>query len=313
VAARLARRADVLVESFLPGAGRRFGLDHETVSAANPGLIHCSIRGFPSDGPDAARPGYDFAVQGLGGIMSITGHPGGPPTKVGVAVTDITAGMFACSAVLAALHERGRSGRGRLVEVALIDAQVAWLANRAADWLIGGLEPGRLGNAHPSIVPYETFRASDGYLNLAVGTDEQFRRFCDEAGRGDLAVEPRYATNAGRVAAREELVAELAATIARRPLADWLDVLERTGVPGGPVLGIPEALAGPAAHMVDEIEHPTAGAIRLVRSPMRLDGERPGAHRPPPLLGEHGAEVLAELGYPPAEVDALLAGPCRPG
>ncbi len=202
VIGRLLRRSDVVVESFGPGAAERFGLDHATLAEASPGLVHCSIRGFPSDGPDAGRPGYDFAVQGLGGIMSITGQADGPPTKVGVAVTDITAGMFACTALLAALHERARSGRGRHIEVSLLDAQVAWLANRAADWLIGGLLPERLGNAHPSIVPYETFRASDGYLNLAVGTDEQFRRFCREAGRADLAADRRYATNSGRVAAR---------------------------------------------------------------------------------------------------------------
>src|SRR5581483_2759505 len=246
VARRLAERADVVLENFLPGAAERFGLDHAAVSAVNPAAVHCAIRGFPSDSPDAARPGYDFLMQGLGGIMSITGEPDGDPMKVAVAISDIVAGLFACSAVLAALVERDRTGAGRAIEVSLLDAQVAWLANRAGDWLISGLVPQRLGNAHPSIVPYETFRTADGFVNLAVGTDEQFRRFCREAGRDDLAGDPRYQTNAGRVDHRAELVSELRELMTGRTMREWLDVLERAHVPGGPVLTIPETFAGPA-------------------------------------------------------------------
>ena len=196
--------------------------------------------------------------------------------KVSVAISDIVAGLFASSAVLAALHERERSGRGRSCEVSLLDAQVAWLANRAGDWLISGIEPKRLGNAHPSIVPYETFRAADGYVNLAVGTDDHFRRFCAEAGRGDLATDPRWQTNAGRVEGRDVLVPQLRELLAGRTVAEWSEVLERAHVPGGPVLSIPETFAGPAAHMVERVQHPAAGEIGLVRSPIALRGRPAG-------------------------------------
>ncbi len=312
VAQRLAAGADVVIENFLPGAIERFGLDHEAVKAANPRVVHCAIRGFPAGHPDAARPGYDFVMQGIGGIMSMQGEPGGEPMKVAVAISDIVAGQFAASGILAALVRRGRTGEGGTVDVSLLDAQVAWLANRAGDWLIGGVEPVRLGNAHPSIVPYETFHASDGHINLAVGNDGQFVRFCREAGRDDLADDPDFATNPLRVLNRQRLVAALGETFATQPVAHWVDLLERASVPGGPVLALPEVFSGPAAHAVEEIEHPTAGRLRLVATPVRIDGERPDARMPPPRLGEHGAEILAEAGYSPEEASALLAGPCAP-
>ncbi|MDX6533501.1 MAG: CoA:oxalate CoA-transferase, partial [Gaiellales bacterium] len=296
VVRRLIEIADVVLHNFLPHAAQRYGVDAGSVAAINRRAVHCTISGYPSDGPDAERPGYDFLMQGLGGIMSITGEPDGRPMKVPVAISDIVAGLFASSAVLAALVERERTGVARACEVSLIDAQVAWLANRAGDWLIAAIEPERLGNAHPSIVPYETFAASDGYMNLALGTDEHFRRFCSAAGRDDLAGDPRWQTNRGRVEGREELVPELQRTISSRTVAEWNDVVDAARVPGGPVLSIPETFAGPAAHMVETTDHPAAGDVRLVRSPMRYEGERLGARLPPPRLGEHAAEVLAELG-----------------
>jgi crotonobetainyl-CoA:carnitine CoA-transferase CaiB-like acyl-CoA transferase len=313
VAQRLAAAADVVIENFLPHAGERFGLDPASVRTAAPRVVHCAIRGYPTGHPDAARPGYDFVMQGIGGIMSMQGEPDGEPIKVAVAISDIVAGQFASSAILAALLRRERTGEGATLEVSLLDAQVAWLANRGGDWLIGGIEPVRLGNAHPSIVPYQTFRAADGYVNLAVGTDEQFVRFCRAAGLGAMADDPTLATNRLRVEHRERLVGELARAIAGRPVSHWLDVLERAGVPGGPVLSVPDALAGPAAHTVETVEHPTAGPLRLVASPMQVDGGRPSARTPPPRLGEHTAEVLAEAGYSAGEIDRLLTGPCAPG
>jgi crotonobetainyl-CoA:carnitine CoA-transferase CaiB-like acyl-CoA transferase len=312
VVRRLIEIADVVLHNFLPHAAQRYGVDAKSVAAINRRAVHCTISGYPSDGPDAEKPGYDFLMQGLGGIMSITGEPDGRPMKVPVAISDIVAGLFASSAVLAALVEREQTGDARACEVSLIDAQVAWLANRAGDWLTAGIEPERLGNAHPSIVPYETFAASDGYINLALGTDQHFRRFCVAAGREDLAADPRWQTNRGRVEGRDELVPELQRTIGARSVAEWSGVVDAARVPGGPVLSIPETFAGPAAHMVETTDHPAAGDVRLVRSPMRYEGERLGARLPPPRLGEHAAEVLAELGYDASEVDALLAGACKP-
>ncbi len=312
VVRRLIAWADVVLHNFLPAAAARYGVDAASVHALNPRAVHCTIAGYPSDGPDAERPGYDFLMQGIGGIMSITGEPDGDPMKVAVAISDIVAGLFASSAVLAALVERDATGVGRACEVSLLDAQVAWLANRAGDWLMGGIEPQRLGNAHPSIVPYETFQASDGFINLAVGTDDHYRRFCREAGRADLADDARWQTNSGRVEGRDVLVPELRTLIADRSVAEWAQVLERAHVPGGPVLTIPEAFAGPAAHMIETTQHPAAGEIDLVRSPMRFEELRPGSRMPPPMLGEHAAHVLAELGYSEDEASHLLTGACNP-
>jgi crotonobetainyl-CoA:carnitine CoA-transferase CaiB-like acyl-CoA transferase len=313
VAQRLAAVADVVIENFLPHAGERFGLDAASVRGAHPAVVHCSIRGYPTGHPEAAKPGYDFVMQGIGGIMSMQGEPAGEPIKVAVAISDIVAGQFASAAILAALLRRARTREGATVEVSLLDAQVAWLANRGGDWLIGGIEPVRLGNAHPSIVPYETFQAADGYINLAVGTDEQFGRFCREAGFGELGSDPEFTTNRLRVVHRDRLVAELRRRFAERPVAHWLGVLDRAGVPGGPVLSVPDALAGPAAHTVETVDHPTAGPLRMIGSPMQVDGERLHARKPPPRLGEHTADVLAEAGYSPDEIAELVTGACTPG
>ena len=259
---------------------------------------------------DAHRPGFDFAIQAEAGGMSITGEADGPPLKVGVAIADITTGMFATIGTLAALRDADLSGRGHHVQVSLYDSQLAWLANRGSDWLVGGEEPHRLGNAHPAIVPYEAFPTSDGHVIVAIGTNEQFARFCSAAGLPELAGDARYASNALRVEHRLELVARLAEAIRQRPTADWLQVLETATVPGGPVRTIPEAFAH-APYSVVEHAHPLLGSVRTVRSPIGVDGEYLTAAAAPPLLGQHTGEVLAELGYDDDARAALLNGACR--
>jgi crotonobetainyl-CoA:carnitine CoA-transferase CaiB-like acyl-CoA transferase len=308
----LAAQSDVVIENFIPGGAERMGLGYAALRERRPSLVYCSIAGYPDDGPDASRPGFDFAIQGEGGVMSITGEQDGDPMKVGVAIADITAGIYATVGVLAALREATATGVGSHVQVSLFDAQVAWLANRASDFLVAGETPLRLGNAHPAIVPYESFRASDGYVIVAIGTDAQFVRFCREASLSELLDDPRFATNPDRVRNRAALTPVLAEAIQARPVADWLALMERAGVPGGPVRTIPEVFAH-APFATHTHEHATLGPIRTVRSPIGLDGTRATADAPPPLLGEHAAAILAEAGYSAREVEHLLTSVCRTG
>ena len=311
VGRRLAARADVVVDNFLPGSAARLGLDHATLAAGRPGVVTCSITGYPEDGPDAGRPGFDVAIQAEAGLMAITGSPDGPPTKVGVAVSDVTAGLFASIGVVAALAEARAGGPGRHVEVSLYDAQLAGLINRASDWIMAGEDQGRR-ERRSRIVPYEAFRAADGDLVLAVGTDEQFARFCEVAGLDALAADARFARNAGRVAHRLELVAAIADAISQRTVAEWTAAMAEAGVPGGPVRSLPEVFALLPRAAVQH-EHPVLGTVRTVRSPLLFDGSRPTAAAAPPLLGQHTAEVLAEAGYAEREITVLEQGPCRAG
>ena len=309
---RLAERSDVLVENFKVGALDRLGLGYDELSAANPGLVYCSITGFGQTGPYRARAGYDFLIQAMGGLMSVTGEPdgapGGGPMKVGVAIADVLTGMYATTAVLAALAHRERSGRGQRVDLALLDVQVAMLANQAQSTLVTGRPPGRMGNAHPSIVPYQAFATRDGHIVLAVGNDGQFARFCEAAGRPELSRDARFATNAARVRNRADLVALLAPVLAARTSRDWIAALEGAGVPGGPINDLAQVLADPqvrARGLRVEVPHPLAGTVPVVASPIRLS-ETPVEHGTPPLLGQHTREVLVEvLGMDAAEVEAL--------
>ncbi len=308
IARRLIATADVVVENFMPGTTAAFGLDYATLAADQPGLIYCSITGYGQTGPYRDRPGYDFMIQAEGGIMSITGPAEGEPHKVGVAIVDISAGLYAATAILAALHHRTQTGRGQWIDVALFDAQLGWLANVASNYLVSGDMPARYGNAHPNIVPYETFPTADGPIAVGIGSDAQWRRFCALAGRPDLGDEPRYATNAGRVAAREELVGLLRDVFRVRPSAEWLAALAAIRVPAAPINDVGTALNDPQAaarDMVQTVNHPD-GLLRLVGPVAKLSETPATVRAAPPLLGEHTAAILRdELSYSNEEIDEL--------
>jgi len=305
---RLAERSDVLLENFKVGSLSRLGLGWEDLSALNPRLVYCSITGFGQSGPYKDRPGYDFVVQGMGGLMSVTGEPDGEPMKAGVAMTDILTGMYVATAVLAALAHRERTGEGQHVDLALLDVQVATLANLAESYLVTGRAPDRHGNAHASIVPYQAFGTRDGYVVVAVGNDGQFARLCEVAGRPELATDPRFATNAARVENRAEIVPILEAILAGRSSRDWVRVLEEAGVPCGPINDLAQVFDDPHVQsrgLRVEVPHPLAGKVPVVASPIRLS-RTPVHHGTPPLLGEHTREMLGTvLGMGEAEIEAL--------
>ena len=309
----LARSADVLVENFKVGGLARYGLDYATLAAANPRLVYLSISAFGQDGPDAAGPGYDAMVQGMGGLMSLTGlpddEPGGGPQKVGGAVADLMCGMYGLSSVLAALFERQASGQGQYIDLALLDSQVAWLANQNMNYLVGGTPPRRQGTAHPNIVPYQAFATADGYLMLAVGNDAQFTRFCEAAGRPDIAADPRFQDNQSRVAHRAELVPQVQELLRSRPTAQWLARLREANVPCGPINDLAQVFAEPQIRhrgMRIDLPHPTAGSVPGVRHPA-LFSRTPLEYRlAPPELGADTESVLADrLGLGPERLAEL--------
>jgi crotonobetainyl-CoA:carnitine CoA-transferase CaiB-like acyl-CoA transferase len=311
-ARRLIARADVLIENFRPGTMARLGLSYEECRALNPRLIYTSITGFGASGPQRDAPGYDFVIQAQGGVMSITGEPDGEPEKVGVAIADITAGLYATIALLAALHHRDATGEGQHVQTSLFETQVAWLANQAGNHLIGGMQPTRMGNAHPNIVPYQVFHASDAPFVVAVANETIWRRLCEALARADLADDVRYASNASRVEHRDALERELEAVFGQRTRADWLELLVASHVPCAPINTVAEVFADEqvaALGLVQRVAHPTAGDIAMVRAPFDLAASPTSIRRPPPLLGEHTAEVLAELGYTAQECEALMQNP----
>jgi crotonobetainyl-CoA:carnitine CoA-transferase CaiB-like acyl-CoA transferase len=292
---RLAADADILIENFRPGLMSDLGLDPGSLRAANPRLVTCSLTAFADTVADgAARPGYDIIVQALSGLMSVTGEPDRPPVKVGVALLDVIAGLYAAIGILAAVHERATTGLGRHVDVALYDAAVAAMVNQAANTLIGGLVPGPMGTAHPNIVPYQAFEAADRPFILAAGNDRLFRRTCEVAGHPEWADDVRFATNDARVRNRATLVPMLRDTFSARPASDWLEALERAAVPCAPVRTMHDVFTSPEGlALVQEVDDPERGTVlRLVKSPIRFDGAATPIRRPPPTLGAHSEEVL---------------------
>ena len=332
---RLLARSDVLVENYRIGGLARLGFSDDELEQLNPRLVHLAISGFGRDGPYAERPGYDFIVQAMSGLMSITGardRDGGEPTKVGVAVVDLATGMLGAVAVLAALLGRERLGRERLgceheaapvhgvqaaasaaargqrIDISLFESTIAWLANQAANYLVGGVVPGRLGNEHPNITPYETFRTADGSIAVAVGSDRQWPRFCEAIGMPELGEDGRFATNGTRVEHRDELRRILAERFAMRPSADWIAELLGADVPCGPINDLAALFADPqvaARRMVETVPHPTLGELRTTGIPFKLSATPGSVRTAPPLLGQHTDEVLAELGFDPSERDRL--------
>jgi len=295
----LARKSDILIENYKVGTLDKMGLGYEEIKKINPGIIYCSITGFGQNGPYKDKPGYDFMIQGMGGIMSFTGDPEGPPMKVGVAIVDITAGLFASSAILAALRHREKTGVGQFIDIALLDSVVAWLANVGSNYLISGQLPRRFGNAHPNIVPYEPFMAGDGvYIALAVGNDPQWRKLCKLAGIEELAEDPRFATNAARVNHREDLIPIIQKKMLDRPAEEWLQVLDENKIPCGPINTLDKVFSDPqvlAREMVADVPHPTAESFKMVASPMKFTETPCEITRHPPLLGEHTDEILKEM------------------
>jgi crotonobetainyl-CoA:carnitine CoA-transferase CaiB-like acyl-CoA transferase len=311
---QLAQGSDVLVENYKVGDMARYGLDSSSLLALNPRLVYCSVTGFGQTGPYRQRAGYDYAIQGMGGLMSITGErddlPGGGPQKVGVAVADLFTGMYATVAILAALRHRDLTGQGQAIDMALLDTQVAMLANLGANYLVSGKVPGRAGNAHQNIVPYQVFEVADGHIILAVGNDGQFRKFCDVAGCPELSSDPRYARNADRVRHRKALIPLLERRMLTRTKADWLAALETAQVPCGAINSLDEVFADPqiqARTMTMPVAHPLNDDLRLVASPMKLSATPVSLRHAPPLLGQHTDEVLLEAGLSGAAIAELRA------
>jgi formyl-CoA transferase len=304
---KLAASADVVVENFKVGGLAKFGLDAASLRRANPRLVYASITGFGQDGPYAERAGYDFIIQGMGGMMSVTGlpddEPGGGPMRAGVAIADLFTGMYTCVAIIAALYGREKTGEGATIDLALFDTQIAVMANQASNALVSGKDPPRQGNTHPNIVPYQPFTAADQPIIIAIGNDRQFARLAEICDHPEWPGDARFASNSERVAHRSEIVALVSDAIARKPAAEWLEKLEMAGIPAGPINSISQALDDVQAqhrHMVR-----TIAGMPLVGSPVRLDGARADADLPPPGLGEHTMGILSSLGIDPDAIERL--------
>lgn len=301
----LVKRSDIVIENFKHGTMEKWGIGYEELKNINPGIIHCSITGFGHNGPYKDLPGYDFIIQAMSGLMSITGTKESGPLKVGVAISDLVTGQYAAIGILAALQERNRSGVGQSIDISLFDSQIATLANVASNYLISGKVPQRLGNQHPNIVPYQSLPTLDGEMAVAVGNDRQFAKFVHVLGLADLAEDERFVTNNKRLQHRDELIEILSERMKEKPASEWLGLLREQGIPAGPINTVADMFDDPqvqARQMIREIDHPTAGKIRLTGSPLKLSRTPIEVKRHPPLAGEHTEEVLQEIGYSVEEI-----------
>jgi crotonobetainyl-CoA:carnitine CoA-transferase CaiB-like acyl-CoA transferase len=308
---QLAARSDIVLENFKAGTLRKFGLDYESLKQINPNLIYCSITGFGQTGPKRDNPAYDFMIQAMGGLMSVTGEPdsapGGKPQKVGVPITDIMTGMYAVIGVLAALARRSEQGHGEYIDIGMLDVQVSFLANQAMNFLVSGKTPQRTGNAHPNIQPQDVFKAADGHIVLVVGNDGQFEKFCGIIGQPELANDERFARNSGRVRNRAELTKIISDALVQRDMAHWIKACEGAGVPAGPINTIPMVFEDEQVRhrdMLVKVPHPVSGTVPLVASPMKFTSAKLSFDRPPPTLGQHTEEILREIGWSTPAVTA---------
>jgi len=303
---KLIKKADIIVENFRPGTMDKLGLSYENVVELNPKIIYASISGFGQDGPYRLLPGFDQVLQGMGGLMSITGEPGGPPIKVGIAVADIAGGMFAAYGIMIALFNRERTGKGQMIDVSLLDSQVAWLTYRAGSFFASGKIPQPLGSGHPNIVPYQAFKAKDTYVNIAVGNDQLWQKFCSAVGLEDIVENPKYSTNAKRVENRNELVNIISNLVSSKNAQEWLDILTKAGVPCGPIYTMDEIFTDPQVlhrNMVKDLDHLKAGKIKVTGVPVKLSGTPGEILTSPPVLGQNTKEILLELGYSDNDIE----------
>ena len=308
IALKIIEKADIVLESNRPGVMTKLDLDYETVKKINPEIIYCSISGFGQTGPYSKRPGFDQVIQGYGGIMGLTGEKGGGPLKVGIAVTDIATGMFAATGILTALYHRERTGQGQHVDASMLDGQVSWLTYQAGRYLASGNVPQRIGSAHPLIVPYQDFEASDGFINIAAGNDNLWKKFCAVTDLSDIVDDPKFATNPKRVENRDEVVEIVSKKINTKTMQEWLDILNDAGVPCGPIYTVDQIFKDPqvlAREMLVELDHPKCGKIQVTGSPIKLSETPAEITTHPPMLGEHNSSILQEFGFSEEDITKL--------